>query len=339
MYLKAAVLSLALLAAELVAGHGVIIKAVGDNGQGQSAGLGMDPNTPRDNTRRNSGQQDSTRFNGPTARTVGETLGGGPNDIESGTQAIMAMTGQPLAQVKAGGTLTMTVHQVNADGAGPYSCMINSDATAQSWQKVDVTTNLPGNRQGLNPPTNKQDQPLKVQIPAGQQCTGTAAGQQNVCMVRCQIPAQAGPFGGVVPVQMTAAAAAAPAAGVAGTAGTAAGAVAGTAGAGAVGSGNSGAGVAGAGTAGTAGASVGAAGTAGAAGASGAGTAGSGTAGVGTAGVGAAGVGAAGVGTAGVGAAGVGAAGVGAANSVGAGAGQNNKRAAFIKTRAVEFSA
>lgn len=28
------------------------------------------------------------------------------------------------------------------------------------------------------------------------------AGQQNVCLVRCQNPANAGPFGGVVPVQM-----------------------------------------------------------------------------------------------------------------------------------------
>ncbi|KAK5280761.1 hypothetical protein LTR40_005889, partial [Exophiala xenobiotica] len=44
--------------------------------------------------------------------------------------------------------------------------------------------------------------PLTAQVPAGQTCTGTVAGQDNVCMVRCQNPALAGPFGGVVPVQM-----------------------------------------------------------------------------------------------------------------------------------------
>lgn len=59
-------------------------------------------------------------------------------------------------------------------------------------------------------------QPLTAAIPNGQTCTGTVAGESNVCLVRCQNPARAGPFGGVVPVQMVmpaapvAAAAAAP---------------------------------------------------------------------------------------------------------------------------------
>lgn len=46
-------------------------------------------------------------------------------------------------------------------------------------------------------------QALAAAVPAGQTCTGAVAGQQNVCMVRCQNPALAGPFGGVVPVQMS----------------------------------------------------------------------------------------------------------------------------------------
>ena len=41
-----------------------------------------------------------------------------------------------------------------------------------------------------------------AEIPAGQECTGSVAGQENVCMVRCQNDAGAGPFGGVVPVQL-----------------------------------------------------------------------------------------------------------------------------------------
>lgn len=39
-------------------------------------------------------------------------------------------------------------------------------------------------------------------MPADQTCTGSVAGQDNVCLVRCENTANAGPFGGVVPVQM-----------------------------------------------------------------------------------------------------------------------------------------
>ena len=46
------------------------------------------------------------------------------------------------------------------------------------------------------------DFPLTVSIPTTQTCTGSAAGQDNLCLVRCQNPARAGPFGGVVPVQL-----------------------------------------------------------------------------------------------------------------------------------------
>ena len=68
-----------------------------------------------------------------------------------------------------------------------------------------------------NPPSPqagaKTDFPLTASIPAAQTCTGTVAGQDNVCLVRCMNGARAGPFGGVVPVQMAAGAAAGAAAG------------------------------------------------------------------------------------------------------------------------------
>lgn len=121
-----------LTTAQLVAGHGAIIAAVGDAG-GTGMGLGVDTSTPRDGTRRNPFQQDSTRFRGDAADTVGETIGAGDNQLEAGTSAIMAETGDSLPQVTAGGELQMTLHQVNGDGAGPYTCMINADGTAQSW--------------------------------------------------------------------------------------------------------------------------------------------------------------------------------------------------------------
>lgn len=95
--------------------------------------LGVDTSTPRDGTRRNPFQQDSTRFRGSSAETLGETLAGGDNQLEAGTQSILAETGDSLPQVTPGGEVQMTLHQVNSDGAGPYTCMINADGTAQTW--------------------------------------------------------------------------------------------------------------------------------------------------------------------------------------------------------------
>jgi len=204
MYAKTAILSTVLFAADLVYGHGAIIAATGDAG-GTGMALGIDTSTPRDGTRRNPFQQDSTRFRGDAADTFGETLGGGDNQLEAGTQAIMAETGDQLPQVTQGGEVQMTLHQVNSDGAGPYTCMINADGTGASWEDITVTQNLEGNERGRNRDGEETDFPLTAAIPADQECTGEVAGQENVCLVRCQNPARAGPFGGVVPVQMASA--------------------------------------------------------------------------------------------------------------------------------------
>ncbi|KAJ0144263.1 hypothetical protein CTA2_1181 [Colletotrichum tanaceti] len=189
-----------LAAAQLVAGHGAIIDATSDLG-GRGMGLGVDTSTPRDGTRAQPFQVDSTRFKGPNADTVGQTTGGGENDIEAGTRQIMATTGQQLPQIKAGGSLDLTVHQVNADGGGPYTCDINADATASSWQDIQVPLTVPG-QNSRNRAGAITDHPVKVTIPDGQTCTGNVAGQANVCLVRCMNAAGQGPFGGVVPVQM-----------------------------------------------------------------------------------------------------------------------------------------
>lgn len=200
------ILTLALLfTAQLVAGHGAITGATGNAG-GTGMAIGIDTSTPRDGTRRTPFQQDSTRFRGDAAETFGETLGGGDNQLEAGTRAILAETGDQLPQVTQGGEVQMTLHQVNADGGGPYQCMINADGTGQTWNNIQVTQNVPG-RNSRNRQGESTDFPLTATIPANQACTGTVAGQDNVCLVRCQNEARAGPFGGVVPVQMAGAAA------------------------------------------------------------------------------------------------------------------------------------
>ncbi|KZL86093.1 cas1 appressorium specific protein [Colletotrichum incanum] len=200
MSLKTVAAASILAAANLVAGHGAIIAAVGPAG-GTGMALGINPETPRDGTRARPFQQDSTRFKGPNADTFGQTTGGGENDLEAGTKAIMAMTGDQLPQVTPGSTLELTVHQVNADGGGPYDCMINSDATGAQWTNINVPVTVPG-QNSRNRAGAMTDFPIKAEIPADQACTGTVAGQANVCLVRCQNAARAGPFGGIVPVQM-----------------------------------------------------------------------------------------------------------------------------------------
>ncbi|KAF2202424.1 hypothetical protein GQ43DRAFT_501660 [Delitschia confertaspora ATCC 74209] len=202
MHFSTSFISFALLASsQLVAGHGAIIKATGDQG-GHGSAIGVDPSTPRDGTRRNPFQQDSTRFRNAAADQCGETLSGGTNDVETGTAQVLAQTGGTLPQISAGGQVMMTLHQVNADGAGPYTCMIDSTGTGTQWTPIQVTQNIDGNRRGNNRATSTMDLPLTAAIPASQTCTGTVAGESNICMVRCQNPARAGPFGGCVPVQM-----------------------------------------------------------------------------------------------------------------------------------------
>ncbi|KAJ3946404.1 uncharacterized protein N0V96_004765 [Colletotrichum fioriniae] len=183
-----------LATADIVAGHAAIIGATGDAG-GQGMALGIDSSTPRDGTRRDPFQADSTRFKGEAADTFGETVGAGTNNLETGTKAMMAETGTMLPP-----DLCRRFRR-HDPAPGPYDCMINADATGASWTNINVVTTPPGqnsrNRDGA-----MTDFPLKAAIPADQTCTGTVAGQSNVCLVRCQNAARAGPFGGIVPVQM-----------------------------------------------------------------------------------------------------------------------------------------
>jgi hypothetical protein len=88
MSLKAIFATSLLATAQLVAGHGAIIKATGNAG-GSGMALGIDTTTPRDGTNRNPFQQDSTRFKGDAADTVGETVGAGDNQLEAGTKKIL----------------------------------------------------------------------------------------------------------------------------------------------------------------------------------------------------------------------------------------------------------
>lgn len=57
----------------------------------------------------------------------------------------MAAAGD-MPMISAGGMVMMTLHQVNGDGAGPYSCEIDSTGAGTNWVNMQVATNVPGEK-------------------------------------------------------------------------------------------------------------------------------------------------------------------------------------------------
>ncbi|KAI9190295.1 hypothetical protein H9P43_001728 [Blastocladiella emersonii ATCC 22665] len=223
-----AVLVALVAAAASADAHGAIIGAKGIAGP-QGKALGILDTVPRTGTGRNPFQTDTSIIRDGEIRSgragpCGRTIAGGNNDMAGVAKIAQEMGGLP--QVAPGMPLTLTVHQINADGAGPFACDVSMDGTGNDFQQVQVAQNVRGIL-GTNPAGNKSPHDLVVMMPASMQCTGGATG--DMCMVRCRNNAVAGPFGGCVPVQQAspqvAAAAAANGAGAVGAgAGTGAGA-------------------------------------------------------------------------------------------------------------------
>ncbi|KAH8911992.1 MAS3 protein [Coniochaeta sp. PMI_546] len=99
------------------------------------------------------------------------------------------------------GTLKMTFHQVNQDGAGPLTAAV--DATSggtdpAAFKTAQVTTNVPGLGIGGLSAATTMDFPVAIQMPAGMTCQGSVGGATGVCVARLQNSALAGPFGGSV---------------------------------------------------------------------------------------------------------------------------------------------
>ncbi|KAJ6509367.1 hypothetical protein C8R47DRAFT_1182772 [Mycena vitilis] len=208
-----------------VQAHGTITAVTGANGV-QAAGFGIIASTPRNGASPKPFEQDTSVIrdkeiaSGKTG-VCGRTAAGGNNDVAA---QLAAASSAGLPTAAADGSVTMTLHQVNQDGAGPFTCDVSGDGV--TFQAATVTTQVPG-KFGLSFAT-AQDFPLTAQMPAGMACT---AGPN----------ALAGPFGSCVAVagngaaagNATAAAGAATTGAAAGTA--ASGATAATAATGATG--------------------------------------------------------------------------------------------------------
>jgi hypothetical protein len=140
-------------------------------------------------------------------RSLGERAANGGTKTPSGTveTAVKAAAGaggsSGLPTTADDGTLTMTFHQVNQDGAGPLTAAVDPTSggtSAAAFQTAEVTQNVPGIGIGGLSAAQTMDFPVAIQMPAGMTCSGSVAGAENVCVAKLQNSALAGPFGGSV---------------------------------------------------------------------------------------------------------------------------------------------
>jgi hypothetical protein len=181
--------------------HAAILAAVGDKGSSQ--GFLVDANIARNCTTISPCQQDATiiRDSEITQNIVnacGRTEINGNIDI--GEQTENELAAGRMTTVSSGSVMKVTIHQVNADGAGPFECDMDETSNAQTTlTPLKVTNNVPG-ALGLSQEKEKDFQ-INVQMPDKFNCIGASTG--NICTVRCRNSAVAGPFGGCFAVQQT----------------------------------------------------------------------------------------------------------------------------------------
>ncbi|TLD28168.1 hypothetical protein PspLS_03987 [Pyricularia sp. CBS 133598] len=231
-------LLLALAASPLVAAHGKVAVVTGDQG-GNGTALGILGGVVPGPGPNRLTEKDTTVFSKKQAGTnvmsdgLGKTKGNGQNKAAMLSMA-MAQSGQTLPQVSAnGGTLSGTWHTVTTDGAGPVKAVLDPTGTGKfsEGMMLEVKTQVPGKNGNIKPPKKGKrsflgeiwersldalearglvkrasnvntDEPMAFAVPAGVKCTGEMAGQKNVCLVKIANENKAGPFGGVIAMQI-----------------------------------------------------------------------------------------------------------------------------------------
>jgi hypothetical protein len=201
MYYSAATIALVAAFAANVQAHGVLLQAVGDAGKSQ--GFLVDTTLARNCTTISPCQQDSTIIRDSEIKQnivngCGRTEINGNIDIGEQTENELAV--KRITQVSKGTVMQVTIHQVNADGAGPYECDLDLTSNAAGFTvPLKVANNVPG-ANGLSQ-VKEQDFVISVAMPNNFNCIGASTG--NMCTVRCRNTAVAGPFGGCFAVQQT----------------------------------------------------------------------------------------------------------------------------------------
>ncbi|KAH9926268.1 uncharacterized protein BXZ73DRAFT_102951 [Epithele typhae] len=207
MFKQIALLSLAVSSAYA---HGFVQDVAGANGiSGVSLGVTFNGEVPRDGTTEQPFQIDTPVMKDLVGNPCGTTLLSGSLDINAEMAKISAAFGG-LPSIPSNGSLSFTVHQVNADGGGPFTAELNTDATAKTFTALTVSLQPPGVNGVLhNGPANST---MVVEIPAGTKCTGGTDGA--TCLIRlnnggttASVANGAGPFGGCLAVTQSTAAA------------------------------------------------------------------------------------------------------------------------------------
>ncbi|EUC40203.1 hypothetical protein COCMIDRAFT_109413 [Bipolaris oryzae ATCC 44560] len=194
--------------------------------QGASGSVGVEDDIPQNAQNAGAGTQRKRQFlsnllGGLGGGKGGAAAGGGAGGGATGIAGLFGgggdkVNGPPEARVAAAtgagatgglptcaddGTVTMTLRQINQDGAGPFTADVDgtSGGTDEAaMQPATVTQDVPGlGVQGISLATNTEFE-MKVQMPAGMTCDATVAGVNNVCVMRVRNGAAAGPFGGSV---------------------------------------------------------------------------------------------------------------------------------------------
>ncbi|KAI0781407.1 hypothetical protein BD413DRAFT_489535 [Trametes elegans] len=192
------------LSVSSVYGHAFIDSVKGANGvTGVGLGVTFNGEVARGGTGEQPFQLDTPVLKDTATDPCGATLLAGSVDIAKSMAAVSQAFGG-LPTIPADGSLTMGVFQVNADGGGPFTAEINTDATGAKWSTIEVTSQPPGVNGVLhNGPANSS---ITVTVPSNTKCTGGTDGA--TCLIRLNnggpgtgsLANGAGPFGGCVAV-------------------------------------------------------------------------------------------------------------------------------------------
>jgi hypothetical protein len=92
-------------------------------------------------------------------------------NIDIGENTENALAAKAVTQVASGTRMTVTIHQVNADGAGPYACdLVEAGNNGIITQNLTVENNVPGVN-GFSQ-AKAQDFNVTVVMPTNFTCTG-----------------------------------------------------------------------------------------------------------------------------------------------------------------------
>ncbi|KAK8051617.1 hypothetical protein PG993_003002 [Apiospora rasikravindrae] len=187
----------------LAQAHVTFLNIQGDPGSNSSIQFGIDPAQARNCTLISACQLDTNlirdaEIDANLVNLCGRNQLIGNIDIAYHTEN--AIAAGAVTQVKKGSEITIMMHQVNADGAGPYECDIDEGSNSSLMvKKLTMINNVPGVN-GVSQAMVK-DFNITAKMPDDFTCYGASPG--NICTIRCRNNAVAGPFGGCFAVQQT----------------------------------------------------------------------------------------------------------------------------------------